>query len=397
MLSIPDKQIVTRPESLRYWVPAQSHPLVVNESLSSADRVCYGTLPEVFYELFPRLALSGIAEKVSQSVGAIEPYYSHDDKAQVPTQITGSVGKMIVAGGMPAGWYTPRKVFREALNDNPLTASISEYGELAHSIIDLDLRFVLKEGINIYDLEPVIRKIVGSEEKIIRSQTGSFSALNIYFGDKLKLDLGELPKSWEEVADNHRTSWAVCAKDAFVTAEIVKGLVFADRINYRLLFGKDTSLSLIYADVPLVVNTALRTSFTNALYPPTSYEAIGGADIWEDMERPEMWQIWEAHSRARPEISTTRLREISKGFLLNLTANPDFLSTFPRRLLRLFPINDLIQVKGLPVYSGKQISDYFGKFYSGSLKFAESGVSLTAQFFNISPAELPQQFTLSNK
>lgn len=344
----------------------------------------YGKFTEIFYVAFPHLANTGIAEVINEVAEVI----SHDSVPPEdggPILITGSFGKMLSSDRVPQGFYTPRRIFGQLAQIYP---SIPFFGELASQAIDVDLRFKLRPGLDLFALEDVIREACIRQQFTIpvtttRKNIGSYRSLDTMFGDRVKLDLGELPGDldYDSWLTNTRMGWPVTAKDLYCGGTWGHDGVRVTGFARTLLCLEDGSFGIEMADRAQAVVTALRACLNRCFYPPSSNIVLPGLKpLWEFLEDEAHWETFQQHSVGREHMIAAVQPQVTSGLLLNTLCSPRSLRRLNRaHILDQVPLGGILSESLIEKIIDSVRPDYDTLFRNGSLTVEDCGLTVVAR------------------
>lgn len=344
----------------------------------------YGRFPEVLNDAFPHLAHTGIAEVIDDVAAHIsEDCVLPDDGPLL--QITGSFGKMLSLGCVPQGFWTPRKIFNEIAN---VYSGIPVFSELASPAVDVDIRFILRPGLDLFALENVIREVCIRQHLAMpvittRKNIGSYKSLDTLFGTFVKFDLGELPEQldldvWQT---NTRMSWQVSAKDRNCIGSWSRDGVRVTEFARTLLCLEDGSFGIEMADRPQAIVTGLRASLNRFFYPPSSNFVLPGLKpLWEFLEDEAHWETFRQHSVGREHMIAAVQPQVTSGLLLNILCDPKSLLRLKRaHILDQVPLGSMLSESLIEKILGTVRPDYDTLFRMGTLPVEDSGLAVVAR------------------
>lgn len=344
----------------------------------------YGRLPEVFYEAFPHLAKTGIAEVMDEIAKDITQDCVVSDDGTL-MKITGSFGKMLSLGRIPQGFYTPRRIFGQLAYKYP---DISTFNELATPAIDVDFRFQLRSGLDLFALEDVIREACIRQQFTIpvtttRKNIGSYRSLDTLFGDLVKFDLGELPDDldFDSWLTNTRMGWPVMAKDLYCSGSWGHDGVRVTGFARTLLCCGDGSFGIEMADRAQAIVTGLRASLNRCFYPPSSDIVLPGLKpLWEFFEDEAHWETFRQHSVGREHMIGAVQPQVTSGLLLNILCDPKSLLLLERaHILDQVPLGGMLSESLIEKILGTVRPDYDTLFRMGTLPVEDSGLAVVAR------------------
>ncbi len=398
------------------WIGNHIPEMYVGQSLGALEKldrereiISYGKISEVLETLYPQLIGSGASELLDAIINKLNAVCDPLPNWEQETRLVliGSIGKMVVAGYQPKGWDMPRKLWKEAEEYYPKTITEPKVplmdtaaNSLANHMIDVDIRFRLRSGMSMTQLTselldlPIVKSIKGLFYQV--PDLRGFSAISLILNDFFKIDLGQLPKTQEEVLNNCRTSLHMSGKDLSCMAGITQdGELYVPIHRYLRLFGGDSSVGLPDADLPQALLTLLLAYQGRFWYPPRHERHTGGGCIWADFSIDEYWHYYVQHSIGREEYLADRQPDIKTRFLLLLTCWPDaFEDMLKYHIFEHLRFGNTATLNTIPKMMQRIPSDYEIKFRNGELEFKESAPFILADIMGIPIKDLSEEFTV---